>query len=49
MKTAEQIFLTGTIKKVMPVSHLDGRPVGSGKPGPVTLKLMRLYEFLLKG
>ena len=46
---AEEIFLTGTIKKVMPVSHLDGRPVGSGKPGPVTLKLMRLYEFLLKG
>ena len=45
---ADEIFLTGTIKKVMPVSHLDGRPVGSGKPGPVTLKLMRLYEDLIK-
>jgi branched-chain amino acid aminotransferase len=49
LSEADEIFLTGTIKKVMPVSHLDGRPVGSGKPGPVTLKLMRLYEFLLKG
>jgi branched-chain amino acid aminotransferase len=45
---ADEIFLTGTIKKVMPVSHLDGCPVGAGKPGPVTLKLMRLYDQLLK-
>ena len=45
---ADEIFLTGTLKKVMPVSHLDGRPVGSGKPGPITQKLMRLYDDLLK-
>ena len=45
---AEEIFLTGTIKKIMPVSHLDGRPVGTRKPGPVTLKMMRLYDDLLK-
>ena len=44
---ADEIFLTGTLKKVMPVSHLDGRPVGSGKPGPVTLSLMRLYDDLI--
>ncbi len=45
---ADEIFLTGTIKQVMPVTYLDARPVGSGKPGPVTLKLMRLYKLLLK-
>ena len=44
---ADEIFLTGTIKKVMPVSHLDGRTVGLGKPGPITLKLLRLYDDLL--
>ncbi len=44
---ADEIFLTGTIKKVMPVSHLDGRPVGTGKPGPITLRLLRLYDDLL--
>ena len=44
---ADEIFLTGTLKKVMPVSHLDGRPVGSGKPGPITQKLLRLYDDLL--
>lgn len=48
LSKAEEIFLTGTIKKVMPVTKLDGRPVGSGKPGPVTLKLMRLYNNLLE-
>lgn len=45
---ADEIFLTGTLKKVMPVSHLDDRPVGTGKPGPITLKLLRLYDDLLK-
>jgi branched-chain amino acid aminotransferase len=48
LNEADEIFLTGTIKNVMPVAYLDGRPVGSGKPGPVTLKLMRLYGVLLK-
>jgi branched-chain amino acid aminotransferase len=45
---AEEIFLSGTVKRVMPVSLLDNRPVGIGKPGPITQKMMRLYsEFLL--
>jgi branched-chain amino acid aminotransferase len=27
----------------MPVTTLDGKPVGSGKPGPVTLQLREAY------
>ena len=45
---AEEIFLTGTVKKVMPVTQLDGKPVGKGKPGLVTLKLLQLYDEFLK-
>lgn len=45
---AEEAFITGTVKKVMPVTFLDGRPFGDGKPGPVTQKLMKLYEEFLK-
>ncbi len=45
---ADEIFLTGTLKKVMPVSYLDGQPVGLGKPGPITLRLLQLYNDLLK-
>jgi len=43
----DEIFLSGTVKKIMPVSILDNHPVGDGKPGPITNKLMRLYLNLL--
>ena len=41
---ADEMFLTGTLKKVMPVTQLDNRMIGDGKPGPVTKKMMRLYQ-----
>ncbi len=44
LQKIDEAFITGTIKKLMPVTHLDGRPIGGGKPGPVTEMLMRLYE-----
>ncbi len=40
---ADEIFLTSTAGGVMPVSSLDGRPVGDGRPGPVTCRLRRRY------
>ena len=40
---AEEAFVTGTTKKVMPVTHLDGQPIGNGLPGPVTRELLRLF------
>ena len=39
----EECFLTGTTSDVMPVVSIDGKPVGTGRPGPIT---MRLYEAL---
>jgi branched-chain amino acid aminotransferase len=44
LEKVDEIFITGTLKKVMPVTQLDNHSVGEGKPGPVTQKLMRLYE-----
>lgn len=43
---ADECFLTGTAAEVVPVSEVDGRAVGTGKPGPVTQKLMGLYKEL---
>ncbi len=37
----EEFFLTGTTTDVMPVVQLDGKPVGDGRPGRIT---MALYE-----
>jgi branched-chain amino acid aminotransferase len=40
---AAEIFLTSTAGGVMPVATLDGRPVGDGRPGPVTTALRDRY------
>jgi len=48
LEKADEIFITGTLKKIMPVTQLDGHAIGNGKPGPVTQKLMRLYEECLQ-
>jgi branched-chain amino acid aminotransferase len=48
LEKASEVFLTGTLKKIMPVTRLDGRAIGDGKPGPVTQNLIRLYDDLLQ-
>ena len=40
---ADEIFLTSTAGGVMPVARLDGRQVGTGKPGPVTTRIRNRY------
>jgi branched-subunit amino acid aminotransferase/4-amino-4-deoxychorismate lyase len=40
---APEIFLTSTAGGVMPVATLDGQPVGTGQPGPVTTKIRDRY------
>jgi branched-chain amino acid aminotransferase len=44
--TADECFLTGTGAEIVPVCRIDGRSIGNGRPGPVTLKLMELYRIL---
>ena len=41
---ASEAFLTGSVMEVMPLTRLDDRPVGSGRPGPVTGRLHSLYQ-----
>lgn len=41
---AGEAFLTSTTKGVLPIVNIDNRPVGSGKPGPVTLALRDLLR-----
>jgi D-alanine transaminase len=40
---AKEAFITGAGSLVLPVISVDGKPVGDGEPGPVALKLRRLY------
>jgi len=41
---AQEMFLTSSTREVVPIAHVDGKPVGSSKPGPVTLMLLRGYR-----
>ena len=43
LHTAEEIFLTGTAAEIIGVVEIDGRKIGSGKPGPITNKLRQKY------
>ncbi|QOV89518.1 branched-chain-amino-acid transaminase [Humisphaera borealis] len=41
---ADECFLTGTAAEVIPVTKIDGRPVGTGKPGPITRELISAFK-----
>jgi branched-chain amino acid aminotransferase len=45
---ADECFLTGTGAEIMPVIKIDGRVIGSGKPGALSLKLIEEYHALTK-
>jgi branched-chain amino acid aminotransferase len=45
---ADECFLTGTGAELVPVVRLDGRVIGSGKPGPITERLVAQYRALTK-
>jgi 4-amino-4-deoxychorismate lyase len=43
-REAAEMMLIGSSIKVAPVVQWDGQPIGDGKPGPITKKLLRLWE-----
>lgn len=46
---ADECFMTGTAANVTPVVEVDHRPVGDGKVGPTTRKLLNLYSDVIRG
>ncbi len=46
---ADEAFFTGTAAEVLPIRELDGRTIGDGKPGSVTLGLQALYFDQVRG
>ena len=45
---AQEVFLTGTAAEVIPVVKIDGRVIGTGKPGKMTGTLLRAFHDLTK-
>jgi branched-chain amino acid aminotransferase len=48
LRGADEAFLTSATRGVLPIATIDGRPVGAGVPGPVTRRLMALYDQLAR-
>ncbi len=46
--TADELFLSGTASELVPVREVDGRIIGTGKPGPVTLQLRQAFHSLVR-
>lgn len=46
--SADEAFLTGTFGAQTPVSEIDGKQIGSGEGGPMTIKLRGLYKQLVE-
>ena len=45
LKNATEVFMASTTRRILPVTEIDGKKVGDGKPGSITT---RLYECLLE-
>jgi branched-chain amino acid aminotransferase len=41
---ADEVFVTNSLIEIMPVTIFNGKPLGSGKSGAITRKLMRAYK-----
>ena len=44
VRTAQELLLTSSTKEIMAITHLDGKPVGDGKPGSMFALLHQLYQ-----
>jgi D-alanine transaminase len=44
LEAAQEIWLTSSTREVLPVTRLDGVPVGSGRPGPQWVRMHEIYQ-----
>lgn len=44
LRSADEAFITSSLKELVPISTLDGEPIGAGRPGPLTLRLLEDFR-----
>ncbi|MFQ5718840.1 MAG: aminotransferase class IV [Acidobacteriota bacterium] len=44
LTAADEVFLTGTTKGILPVTRVDRHAIGDGSPGPITRRLIHLFD-----
>ncbi len=45
----DELFMCGTAAEITPIRSVDGKPVGTGKPGPLTARMQELFFGLFDG
>jgi branched-chain amino acid aminotransferase len=46
---ADEIFIVGTANEILPVVEVDGRTIGCGRPGSMTLEIQGFYDLVVRG
>jgi branched-chain amino acid aminotransferase len=49
LEGADEVFITSTVREIVPVTRLGSHPVGAGRPGPVTRRLHAAFRALAGG
>lgn len=49
MMAAQELFLTGTAAEITPVTSVDSRAIGDGRPGKITQMIMQRYHEIVMG
>jgi branched-chain amino acid aminotransferase len=44
LRKADEAFLTSSTREIVPIRRVDGQPVGDGRPGPVTRRLLEAFR-----
>jgi branched-chain amino acid aminotransferase len=47
LHAADEVFLTSAVRGILPVTSVDGVRIGAGRPGPITLRILALYQQLV--
>jgi D-alanine transaminase len=46
LQSADEVLLSSTTIEVLPITQVDGRTIGAGRPGPITLRLQEAFQKL---
>jgi D-alanine transaminase len=44
LRSADEVWLTSSTKEILPITRIDGRAVGNGKPGPMHAGMFAFYK-----
>ena len=46
LRAADEVWISAATRNVMPITRIDGRPVGTGKPGPLWQRMNESFNAL---